>query len=211
MSKLNYNVYSNSTECNIHTATGIIVYNLGVLGDGTKTASIEIQGRDRDDSFERYRISFEYELLGTTLKIEELKKLINETIAKHMLEDEWCIVQFNANSWENEIADIISSIYTTTTDLTISEETLAKLRYQMTNVNKNTVTLVGNMNVADIKFREKFSSFSLDLIERKLKVYLKSSYDWVDAEIDHEKYISSVLTSEQIDNLLKFKELNLLK
>lgn len=48
MKKLNYKVYSYATECNIHTATDIVLHNLSTQADGTTTAIVEIQGHDRD-------------------------------------------------------------------------------------------------------------------------------------------------------------------
>lgn len=171
--------------------------------DPKKVGYFILEGYENySDKKEQIKIYFDIPEIVPTY--EEFVKMINLVVGTNNEFENF--VSFNYKFWEVSIKEIMSEIFADRNNPFIDESQYALLKLNKCYIGDDKIVITSENDEYKKEYPEELKwmrSATLDLKSRKLKFQFTHKYEWIEANVDHEKLFAFYVKDENIITELK--------
>ena len=155
-------------------------------------------------SDDNQQIKIYFDILEVVPTFDEFVNMINLVVGTNNEFENF--VAFNYKFWEDTIKDIMDEIFAELNNPFIDESQYALLKLNKSYIGDNRVILTSENDEYKKEYPEELKwmkSATLDLKTRKLKFQFTHKYEWIEANVDHEKLFAFYVKDDNIITELK--------
>lgn len=171
--------------------------------DSKKVGHFILEGYENTTN-EKDQIKIYFDIPEIVPTYEEFVNMINTVVGTNNECENF--VSFNYKFWEFEIRDIMEEIFKELKNPYIDESQYELLKLNKCYIGDDKIVITSENDEYKKEYPEELKwmrSATLDLKSRKLKFQFTHKYEWIEANVDHEKLFAFYVKDDNIINELK--------